>query len=243
MKTAIVTGASGGIGSATVLSLLENEYYVVAFYNTNESGINDLIRKAEKIEKRDYLHTIRADFSSTVSIKSGFDLVPSFIKHIDLLVNNAGVSLIKQSVDTTEEEFDRVFAVNMKSVFTLTNLVLPGMIERKSGCIINISSVWGEVGASLETVYSASKSAVIGYTKALSKELAPSQIRVNCICPGVIDTKMNDCFTEEERREIIAEIPLGRMGRAEEIVSLINYLVTAEYTTGQVLVVDGGYAK
>ncbi len=241
MKVALITGASGGIGSATAEKFISEGYFVIAFYNTGDSGILALKNKLGK--SADYLFPVKADLSSALDVKRAFQAVKRSFKHVDVLVNNAGVSLVKTINDTTEEEWDNVFNVNIKSAYLLTNLVLDGMLSLKQGKIINVSSVWGITGASCEVAYSASKSALIGYTKALAKELAPSNINCNCVCPGVIDTKMNSCFTEEEIEGIKSEIPKGRLGTAEEIAELIYFLSSdkADYITGQIITADGGY--
>lgn len=243
MKVALVTGASGGIGSETALKFIENGYFTVATYFNSKDGLDSLKSRLEKVGLSDYLFPLKVDLSDSKDIHRAFSVLSQNFKHIDVLVNNAGIDLIKQITDTTEEEWDRLFNVNVKSAFTLTNLVLPKMIERKSGKILNISSVWGISGASCEVAYSASKSALIGYTKALAKELAPSNINCNCVCPGVIDTKMNAGFTQSELEQIKSEIPKGRLGSPKEIAELIYFLCSdnADYITGQIITCDGGY--
>jgi 3-oxoacyl-[acyl-carrier protein] reductase len=243
LKVALVTGASGGIGSHIAQKLIENGYFTIATYNSDLQGINNLKTRLEKVGLSDFLVPIKVDLSDTKYILRAFSVVSQSFKHIDILVNNAGVDLIKQITDTTEEDWDRVFNINVKSAFTITNLVLPKMIERKQGKIVNISSVWGISGASCEVAYSASKSALIGYTKALAKELAPSNINCNCVCPGVIDTKMNAKFTKEELEDIKSEIPKGRLGSPNEIADLVYFLCSenSDYITGQIITADGGY--
>ncbi len=243
MKVALITGASGGIGSATAQKFINNGYFVLAFYCKNDDGINALKTRLQADGLGDYLIPVKVDLSNSAAIKTAYRKVQNSFKHIDVLVNNAGVDLIKLITDTTEEDWDAVFNVNVKAAFVLTNLVLESMISRKVGKIVNVSSVWGISGASCEVAYSASKSALIGYTKALAKELAPSNINCNCVCPGVIDTKMNARFTAEETSQIVSEIPKGRLGRAEEIAELIYFLSSdsADYITGQIITADGGY--
>ena len=158
-----------------------------------------------------------------------------------MLVNNAGVSLIKQIQDTTLEEWNRVFAVNTTGAYLCTRYALRSMLPKKSGSIVNVSSVWGVVGGSCEVAYSASKAALVGFTRALAKELGPSGIRVNCVAPGVVDTRMNDCFSAEAKRAIAEEIPLLRTGMPEEIAQAIFFLAENGYVTGQVLGADGGF--
>jgi len=244
MKTALITGASGGIGSKTVLWFLQNGYFVAGWYNNGEEEMQRLKREIDRIGKSDYFLQVKADLTDTASIIAGFSATLKSFSHIDVLVNNAGVSLYKLMQDTAESEWDKVFDINAKSAFTLSKLCVPKMVERKSGRIVNVSSVWGLNGACMESVYSASKSALIGFTKALAKELAPSGITVNCICPGVIDTKMNAIFSPDEINEIKTQIPVMRLGKPEEVASLIGYLAgeNSGYITGQVISCDGGYA-
>ncbi len=243
MKVALITGASGGIGSATAEKFIDEGYFVIAFYNTGDSGISALKTRLAEKGLADYLVPVKADLTSSSDINRAFSDVSKSFKHIDVLVNNAGVSLFKTITDTTEEEWDNVFNVNIKSAYLITNLVLDGMISLKKGKIVNVSSVWGVAGASCEVAYSSSKSALIGYTKALAKELALSNINCNCVCPGVIDTKMNAHFSKEDMAEIKSEIPKGRLGTANEIAELIYFLSSdkADYITGQVITADGGY--
>ena len=243
MKTALITGASGGIGKALVKSFVKQGYFVSAWYNSDKNGITTLLSELESEGFGGYVFPVQADFSSLDSVKEGIEQTKCNFKHIDVLINNAGVSLYKLSHETSDEEWDKVFSVNTKTPFMLTKFVLPQMISRESGKIINISSVWGVAGASMETVYSASKSALIGFTKALAKEVAPSKITVNCICPGVIDTKMNAQFSKSELEEIQSEIPLGRIGNPEDVSELAVFLASdkAQYITGQIITCDGGY--
>ena len=164
------------------------------------------------------------------------------IPYLDVLVNNAGISYIGLLTDMTYEEWQQVLRTNLDSCFLTSRNALPGMIHRKKGKIINISSVWGNVGASMEVAYSASKGGVNSFTKALAKELGPSNIQVNAIACGVIDTDMNKCFSEEERQELIAEIPADRMGKTQEVAQLVVQLCTGnEYLTGQIITLDGGW--
>ncbi|MEG1706847.1 MAG: SDR family oxidoreductase, partial [Clostridia bacterium] len=168
--------------------------------------------------------------------------VEKLFKRIDVLVLCSGVSLVRLITDTTDEEYDRVMNINARGQFNCMRAFLPTMIQKKEGSIVCVSSVWGEHGASCEAVYAMSKSAVIGLSKSASLEVAPSGIRVNCICPGVIDTKMNDCFSNEEKEEITKKIPLGRFGKVEEVAELIFDISENEYITGQVVSINGGFA-
>lgn len=243
MKVALITGASGGIGKELVKKFVSQEYFTIGLYNTDKKSIDDLLEEIKKEGNDGYFFPISADLNSRDQVDLAVQTIKSNFNHIDVLVNNAGVSLYKLFTDTSDEDFDRIFNINVKSAFTLAKAFLPTMIERKKGSIIFVSSVWGDVGASMESIYSASKASLIGLTKALAKELAPSSIRVNCVLPGVIDTKMNAIFSEEDKAEIIKEIPLSRMGSAKEIAELIYFLSSekADYITGQIIKADGGY--
>ncbi len=243
MKVALITGASSGIGRETAKLFAKNGYFVIAHYNTNRQGVDSLITELEKEGFSSVVFGVQADFNDVSSIHDMFNEIQKSFKHIDVLVNNAGIGLYKLITQTSEGEWDSLFNVNIKSAYTLTNLVLPQMIKRQSGKIINVSSIWGNVGASMEVAYSASKSAVIGYTKALAKEVALCGITVNCVCPGVIDTQMNKRFSDGEMEELKNATPLGRLGRADEIAGLIYFLASdnASFITGQVITSDGGF--
>ncbi len=242
MKIALVTGASGGIGKETALTFLKNGYFVVAQFNNGAAGIEQLKNLAIKQGLSDYLFTIKADLSSVEEINAMMDTVEKSFKRIDVLVNNAGVSLNKLVTDTTEFDFDKVFSVNVKGAFFVTNRVLKAMISAKQGKIINVSSMWGVVGASMEVAYSASKSALIGYTKALAKEVGYSGITVNCVCPGIIDTPMNANLSKEDLIELQNQTPIGRIGTPKDIAELILFLSSdkADFITGQIITADGG---
>ena len=238
MKTAIVTGASGGIGSAIVRRLCAEGYYVFAHYNGNEKTVKQL--KNEYPEK---VYEIKFDLKDEEQIKKAIQEVLSKSKRVDLLVNCAGVDLYKLSNLTTKAEWENLFSVNVTGTHLVTSAVLDTLISQKSGKIINVSSIWGVVGSSMEVCYSASKSAIIGYTKSLAKEVAPSGITVNCICPGVIDTAMNSRFNEQEMNELIESTPIGRIGKPEDVAGAIAFFASsdADFITGQVLTVDGGF--
>jgi len=242
MKVALVTGASGGIGSATATRLVLDGYFTIGVYNGDLDGIERLSKKLNT-NGEDLFYPIKADLSTEEGINKVIEYVDKNFSHVDVLVNNAGVSLFSLAQETTFSDWDKVMNVNAKAPYFLTSKLLPKMIERKFGSIIFVSSVWGDVGASMETAYSQSKASLIGLTKALAKEVAPSNIRVNCVLPGVIDTKMNAKFSNAEKTEIIGEIPLSRMGTAQEIAELIYFLATdkSAYITGQIIKADGGY--
>ena len=242
MKTAVITGASGGIGLALTKTFIKNGYFVIAQYNSNETSLKSLREELASGGQAEFLYTVKADFSSASGVETLFKTISSSFKKIDLLINNAGIDLYKLCEDTSATELDRIVSVNFKSAYTLTGMLTPLLRNAENASVINVSSVWGLVGACMETAYSATKSALIGMTKARAKELAPV-VRVNCITPGVIKTPMNDCFTDKEMEDIISEIPLGRVGKPEEIASLSVFLASseAEYITGAIIPIDGGY--
>lgn len=219
MKKALITGGATGIGKATALLLQKNGYEVYIAYNSTLPDYE--------------VNKIKCDLKNLDDIKKVFDEVGD----IDLLVNNAGVSLIKMINDVTPDDYEAVTAVNERAVYFASKHAALSMIKKHSGAIINISSIWGQCGASCETLYSMTKAGVIGLTKALAQELAPSNITVNCIAPGIIDTRMNDMF---DKQELIDEVPLGRLGTPEEIAQAVLFLAQNRYITGQVLGVNGG---
>ncbi len=235
MRNVIITGGSRGIGASMAKIFAENGDRVFIIYEKNETAAHQVAEACGAIP-------LKTDISSKTAVDALATQIHEKYGKVDVIINNAGISQIKLFSDITQEDLMRMFGVNMFGAFYVTQSFLPDMINKKSGKIINISSMWGEVGASCEVHYSASKSALIGFTKALAKELAPSGICVNCITPGVIDTEMNDCLSEEEKRELIEEIPLMRMGKAEEVANLALFLASskADYITGQVIGVSGG---
>ena len=229
MKKVLITGGTRGIGKAIALKFIKKGYRVCVTYSKDEES-------ATKMREMG-VETYKCDVRKESEIKLLFEKFGA----VDILVNNAGVSLIKLTQDVTAEEWDDLFAVNVRGAFLCSREAIKGMLFNQKGLIVNISSVWGEVGASCETAYSASKSALIGFTKALAKELAPSGIRVNCISPGVIDTKMNEHFTPDDLALIKEEIPVGRLGKSEEIATAVVFLEENEYITGVDLPVGGGF--
>ncbi len=241
MKKVLITGASGGIGIETAQKFLENGYFVIAQYNSNIEPLTALGKQSKDFS--DYLLPVKADLSKDADIENLIKIVKDSFKGVDALVLNAGTSLYKLLTDTTDSEWDKVFNINVRSAFKLSRAFLPYMISKEYGKIVNVSSIWGVSGASMEAVYSASKSALIGLTKALAKEVAPSGINVNCVCPGVIDTPMNARFTDTEKQEIINQTPLKRFGKPKEIAELIYFLSSekADFITGQVITCDGGF--
>ena len=236
MKTVLITGASRGIGAAAAKEFSKKGWHVVINYNKNKE-------KALALAKELGATVFQADISKSDEVLNMYSSLKGQGIHVGAIVNNAGVSSSGLFVDISESEWDEMFAINTKGAFLVTKAFLPDMLSRHSGSIVNISSIWGETGAAAEVCYSASKAALIGMTKALAKELAPSGIRVNCICPGCIDTAMNKCYSDEERAAIAEDIPLGREGTAEEAAHAIEFLSSdaASYITGQVIGVNGGW--
>ena len=241
MKTALITGGTKGIGKAIAQAFLERGYEVVLNYHKDEAAA---LATQEEFNMLGYCPVLlRADVSDEVQVRNMFREFFSIYDNLDVLVNNAGISLIKVIQDTTLTDWNRIFDTNVKGAFLCSREVTNKMVCARGGSIINISSVWGEVGASCEVAYSASKGAVISFTKALAKELAPSNVRVNCIAPGVIDTDMNRHLLDEEMEELVSAIPMGRIGAPEEVAKACVYLAESEYVTGEVLSVGGGFAK
>lgn len=239
-KCALITGASGGIGSEIALRLAKDGFEIAACYNSDENGIKELENKLLQTGVR--FKTYKADVSDFNTIKNVFADATDFFGGVSVLVNNAGIAQQKLFTDITQEDFDRITAVNFKGVFNCCQCAVPFMVSQKSGKIINISSMWGVYGASCETVYSATKAAVIGLTKALARELAPSNIQVNCVAPGAIDTKMNNNLSEADKADFAQEIPMGRFGTAAEIAGVVSFLAgkDSDYVTAQVITADGG---
>ena len=231
MKTALVTGGSRGIGEAICRRLADEGYFVLVNYLNSKE-------KAEQLAEEIHGTAIQFDVSDMDSVSNA---VLEFGK-IDLLINNAGISEIDLFTHIPQEKANLIMNINLIGTMNCSRAVLPSMISRKSGCIINISSMWGQCGASCEVDYSASKAGIIGFTKALAKEVAPSGIRVNCVSPGFIMTEMNSRFSHEDLEEIRSEIPLGIFGKPEHIADSVAFLASeqSEYITGQVIAVNGG---
>ena len=239
MKTVLITGASRGIGNTIARALALDGYQVVANYNKSEKLIKKMQEELES--KGCEISVFQADVSKQEEAKSLVEFAIKKYKKIDILINNAGIDSIGLFTDITKEEWQSVMDVNLNSVFYVTQEVARSMIQRKNGCIINISSIWGMVGASCEVAYSVSKAGVDAITKSLAKELGPSNIRVNSIAPGIIDTSMNYNLTQEEKNNIIDNIPLGRIGKKEDIYPCVKWLIEDKYTTGQIISPNGGW--
>ncbi len=241
MKTALITGGTKGIGRAIALAFLQQGYEVVLNYHSDEQAA--ISTQSEFNTLGYYPVLMRADVSDELQVRNMFEEFFSLYDHIDVLVNNAGISKVHVIQDTSLAEWEHIFGVNMRGAYLCSRCVTDKMVSLSRGCIINIGSIWGEVGASCEVAYSASKGALIAFTKALAKELSPSGVRVNCVSPGVIDTDMNARLSEEEVEELIFQIPLGRIGSPEDVAKACVYLAEADYVTGEVLSVGGGFAK
>lgn len=233
-KIVVVTGGTRGIGKAICEAFINNGDVVILNY---KSSCEKALKMKEELGENLYL--IQADVGNMLEVKVMIDFCLTKFGRIDVLINNAGISQIKPFADITEDEWDEMIRVNLKGVYNTTKCVIDSMIHEKYGKIINISSIWGEVGASCEVHYSAAKAGVIGFTKALAKEMALSNIQVNCITPGVIDTEMNKQFDLEELKK---EIPMERIGTAEDIANVALFLASdkSNYITGQVIGVNGG---
>ncbi len=238
-KVAIVTGGSRGIGKAIVEKLARNNYKVILNYNKSTQSAQNVQKNLEK--EGFIVDIIQGDVSKIEDVKKIVQFAYDKYKKIDLLVNNAGIDFNKMVIDTTDDEFDKVINVNMKSAFMMSREALKYMLDRKEGNIINISSIFGEEGASCECVYSMSKAGMDGLTKSLAKEYGGANIRVNSISPGVIDTDMNKECTLEELKAIYDNIPLPRIGKPEDIADAVLMLEETKYVTGQVIRVNGGW--
>lgn len=240
-ETVLITGASRGIGRQIALTLARGGHNVAVNYHTSKDEAKSLVRELTEIGADADLYG--ADVSSFEEVKMMYDHFKKRFGIISALVNNAGISEQSLFTDITDEMWDKMLDINLKGVFNCSKLFLPDMIRRKKGKIINISSVWGQTGAVMEVHYSAAKAGVIGLTKALAKEVAPSGISVNCICPGVIKTDMLNSFTADEVAALNKKIPLGRIGSPEDVANAVLFLLSdsGSCITGQVLSVNGGF--
>lgn len=236
-KTALITGASRGIGLATAECFAAAGYQLIL---TCSNSMDSLTKSAEELQHKYKVDckALQADMGCETDVIQLF----SSIEELDVLINNAGIAHIGLLSDMTSEEWHRVLAVNLDSCFYTCRAAIPLMLKKHSGRIINVSSVWGTQGASMEVAYSASKGGMNAFTRALAKELAPSNIQVNAVSCGVIDTAMNSCLSPEDMGQLQSEIPADRLGRPEEVAKLILQLADApEYMTGQIITIDGGW--
>lgn len=239
-KVALVTGGSKGIGAAIVKRLCEDGYAVAINYNKSEQRALSLCSFCAS--EGFTVLPVKCDVAASRDVEKMFAEIEERLGSVDVLVNNAGISLWGLFDTVTDGQWNDVIGTNLTGTFNCTRRAVPAMLKNKYGRIINISSVWGQEGASCEAVYSASKAGVIGLTKALAKEYAPSGITVNCVCPGVIDTDMMSRFSDEERQAIAEDIPAGRMGTPEEVAEAVSFFANekSSYVTGQILGVNGG---
>lgn len=238
-KVVIVTGASRGIGRDIATTLAKKGYIVIANYNKSE---NKAIELQQNLEKENInIDIFKADVSNRDEVKKLVQFVINKYKKIDCVINNAGIDQVKMFLDITDADWNNMISNNLNSVFYMCQEVLPYMIHEKNGVIINISSIWGITGASCESHYAVSKAGVDALTKSLAKEMGPSNIRINSIAPGFIDTEMNNNLNEEEKKEIKEEIPLQKIGKVEDVSRTVEWIIEDEYITGQVISVNGGW--
>ena len=238
-KVVVVTGGSKGIGAETVKKLAIEDYNVILNYNKSEDKAKEIQSELLKLGKK--IEIFKADVSNREEVKKLILFTINTFGKIDVLVNNAGISQEGLFTDITDLMWNNLLKTNLNSVFYCSQEVLPYMIKQKKGCIINISSIWGETGSSCEVAYSTTKAAINGLTKALAKEVGPSNIRVNAIAPGIINTDMNKKLTTEEIMDIKNQIPLMRIGRTLDIANCIKWIIEDSYTTGQIISINGGW--
>ncbi|MBQ1372464.1 MAG: SDR family oxidoreductase [Oscillospiraceae bacterium] len=230
MLHALITGGSRGIGAATVRAFARAGYRVSFFYQTSRDAAGMLAAETGA-------EALCCDVADSEAVFQAIRPLPP----VDVLVNNAGISHVGLISQISPAEWDRLFAVNVKGIYNTVRAVLPGMLQQQAGVIINLSSMWGQAGASCEAAYSATKGAVIALTQALARELGPSGIRVNAVSPGMIDTEMNAHLSDEDRTVLANDTPLLRIGQPEEVAEAILFLAGASFITGQNLPVNGGY--
>ena len=238
-KTVIITGGSRGIGAEIVNLLAKEGYNIVLNYNKSETKAKQIQEKLLKENIK--IEIFKADVSKREEVKKLIKYTLEKFKTIDVLINNAGISGQKLFTEITDEEWNTILNTNLNSVFYCSQEALKEMINKKQGCIINISSIWGITGGSCEVAYSAAKAGINGLTKALAKEVGLSNIRVNAIAPGIIETEMNSQLTEQEKNEIKEEIPLNKIGKPSDIAKCVKWLIEDTYTTGQIISINGGW--
>lgn len=241
MRSAVVTGASGDIGRAISLRLADEGFAVAVCFRRDKASAENVC--SEIVAKGGTALAVQLDLSDSESVAEAYGRAVSQLGVPEVLINNGGTAHIGLFTDMQPEEIVKLINTDLTGAMLMSRLAARDMVRRHRGRIVSISSVWGEVGASCEAAYSAAKAGLIGFTKALGKELAPSGITVNCIAPGLIDTKMNGSLSDEDKRELIGEIPAGRMGTPEEVAALAAFLCSEEasYITGQVIRTDGGW--
>lgn len=234
-KVVLITGGSRGIGREIAITLAQKGCLVIANYNKSEEQAKKLKQENANIE------IFKADVSKREEVHKMVEEIIRRYHKIDVLINNAGISESKIFTDVTDEDWNKIINNDLYSAFCTTQEVITSMINRKEGCIINISSIWGLVGSSCETIYSIAKAGIDAMTKSLAKEMGPSNIRVNSIAPGIIDTDMNKCYNQREIEDIKEKIPLEKIGKTSDIAKCVNWLIEDEYTTGQVISINGGW--
>ena len=234
-KVVVVTGSSRGIGANIVKTLAKKGYRVILNYNKSENYAQNVQKQLINVD------IFKADVSKKAEAVSLINFAIEKYGKIDVLINNAGISQSKLFTDLTDEDWNNIINSNLNSAFFCSREAAKNMIHNKSGLIINISSIWGITGASCEVAYSTSKAALNGFTKALAKELGPSNIRVNAIAPGIINTDMNNYLSNEELESIKEEIPLERIGETIDISKCVEWLIEDNYTTGQIISINGGW--
>lgn len=239
-KVIIITGASRGIGKEIAKELAKKGNTIIANYNKSEKQAKEL--KEELNKNKINIDIYKADVSKREEAKTLVEYTIKKYGKIDILINNAGISQFKEFTQITDKDWENMINTNLNSVFYMTQETCKNMIHNKNGCIINISSIWGVVGASCEVHYSVSKAGIDAMTKSLAKELGPSNIRINSIAPGIINTDMNKNLSKEEIEQIKQEIPLEKIGKTTDIEKCIEWLIEDEYTTGQIISINGGWA-
>lgn len=240
-KTVLITGASRGIGRACTIKFAKEGYFVYLNYRSSTEKMKEVAKALDEILGAEY-SILQGDVGSSSDVENMFAQIEKEGRHIDVLINNAGMAHMGLLHDMTDQEWHRILNTNLSSVFYCCRKAIPGMLRAGGGVILNVSSMWGRVGASYEVAYSASKAGVNGLTKALAKELAPNNIQVNAIAFGVIDTDMNQMLSKEDRESLAYDIPIGRFASPKEAAQIIwDTVNTPFYMTGQIIGFDGGY--
>lgn len=237
-KIVLISGASRGIGRQTAIYLAKNGYTVIANYNKSEKEALSLQNELKK--ENIFIDIFKADISNSIEINKMVNYVLNKYKKIDILINNAGISQTKLFTDITDKDWNLMINTNLYSCFKLSQSCIPNMVHNKTGCIINLSSMWGLVGSSCESLYSITKAGINAMTKSLAKELGPSGIRVNSIAPGFINTDMNKIYSKEDVQNIIDDTPLEKIGDPIDISKCIKWLIEDNFTTGQIISINGG---